>query len=86
MSFYIKLGQNDIPKLHSMMTHILLSWFKESTEGRKASFLKEIVENTDLHKAIFNNTMTTQEWCLKYNFVAPLKVVSATFLLFVFQV
>ena len=86
MNFYIKLEQNYIPKLHTMMTHILTSWFKESTEGRKASFLKETIENTDLHKAIFNETMTTQEWCLKYNFVAPLKVVSATFLLFVFQV
>ena len=37
-------GQNYIPKLHSMMTHILISWFKESTKGRKTSFLKELVE------------------------------------------
>ena len=31
-------------KLHSMMTHISMSWFKESTERRKTSFLKEPVE------------------------------------------
>ena len=39
-------------KLHSMMTHILMYWFKKSTEIRKTSFLKETVENTDLHKAV----------------------------------
>ena len=33
------------------MTHILMSWFKESTERRKTSFLKETVENADLHEA-----------------------------------
>ena len=48
-------------KLHSMMTHILMSWFKESTERRQTSFLKETVENADLHKAVLNKTMTTQE-------------------------
>ena len=43
------------------MTHILMSWFKESTDRRKTSFLKETVENADLHKAVLNKTMTTQE-------------------------
>ena len=59
-------------KLHSMMTHILMSWFKESTERRQTSFLKETVENADLHKAVLNKTMTTQEWCVNYDFVVPL--------------
>ena len=35
--------------------------FKESSERRKTSFLKETVENADLHKALLNETMTTQE-------------------------
>ena len=52
------------------MTHILMSWFKESTDRRKTSFLKETVENADLHKAVLNKTMTNQEWCIKYDFVA----------------
>ena len=47
-----------------------MSWFKtfdskqkntESTERRKSNFPKETVENTDLHKAVLNKTMTTQE-------------------------
>ena len=47
-------------KLHSMMTHILMFWFKESTERWKTNFLKEIVENADVHKAVLKKTMTTQ--------------------------
>ena len=57
-----------------MMTHILMSWFKESAERRKTSFLQETVENADLHKAVLNKTMDTQEQCIKYNFVAPLSI------------
>ena len=61
MSFYIKWEQNYISKLPSMMMHILMSWFKESTGRGKTSFLKEAVENTDLHKTVLKKTMTTQE-------------------------
>ena len=61
MSFYIKWEQNHISKLHSMMTHISMPWFKESTERWKTSFLNETIENTDLHKAVVNKRMTTQE-------------------------
>ena len=43
-------------------------WFKESTERRKTSFLKETVENA----AVLKKTMTTQEQCVKYDFAAPL--------------
>ena len=50
MSFYIKWEQNS-----------MMSWFKESTERRKTSFLKETVENENLYKAVLNKTMTTQE-------------------------
>ena len=39
----------------------MMSWFKESTERRKTSFLKETVENENLYKAVLNKTMTTQE-------------------------
>ena len=52
-----------------------MSWFEESTERRKTRFVKETVENADLHKAVLNKTMTTQELCVKYDFVAPLNSV-----------
>ena len=42
-----------------MMTHILMSCFKESTE--RQSFQKETVENADLHEAVLSKTMITQE-------------------------
>ena len=58
-------------KLHSMMTHILMSWFKEGTEKWKTSFLKETVENADLHKAVLKKTMAIQEKYVKCDFVAP---------------
>ena len=44
-----------------MMTHILMSWLKERGEGRKPRFVKENVENADLHKVVLKKTMTTQE-------------------------
>ena len=66
-----------------MITHILMSCFKtkntESTERRKTTFPKETVENADTHKAVLNKTMTTQKWCEKYDFVAPLKKVNKKF-------
>ena len=54
------------------MTHILMSWFKESTERRKTRIVKETEENEDLHKVVLNKTMTAQGYCVKYDFVAPL--------------
>ena len=44
-----------------MMTHILMSRFKENTARQKTCFLKEPIENADLHKAILNKTMTTNK-------------------------
>ena len=44
-----------------MMTHILMFRFKESTERRKSSFLKETIENTDLHKAVLKKTILKQK-------------------------
>ena len=61
VSFYIRWEQNYISKLDSMMAHILMSWFKESIEKQKTSFVKETIENADLHKAVSNKTMTIQE-------------------------
>ena len=78
MSFYIKWEQNYISKLQSMMMHILMFWFKESTERWKTSFLKEIVENADLHKAILKKTMATQQQCVKYNSIAPLQFMTSS--------
>ena len=43
------------------MAHIPLPSFKESTERRKTSFLKETVENADLHKTILSKTIAKQE-------------------------
>ena len=63
-----------ISKLHSMMTYILMSWFIESTERQKSTFLKETVVNADLHKALLNKTITIQEQYLKYDFAAPLNL------------
>ena len=40
---------------------------------RQKSFPKEQIENTDLYKFVLNKIMTTQEQCVKYNFVAPLR-------------
>ena len=45
---------------------------KKAQKDKKTSFLKETVENADLHKAVLNKTMTTQEYCVYYDFVAPL--------------
>ena len=60
----------------------LRSWFKESTERRKTSFLKQTVENADLHKAVLSKTMTTQEQCVKYDFIAPLTILTGKNLCF----
>ena len=45
----------------------------KSAERQKTSFPKEQVENTDLYKPVLNKIMTTQDQCIKYNFVAPLR-------------
>ena len=40
---------------------------------QNTSFSKETTENADLHKAVWSKTMTSQEQCVKYDFVYPLK-------------
>ena len=50
------------------------------TERRKTSFIKETVENADLHQAVLSKTMATEEWCLKYRFVALLKSLTPQYL------
>ena len=47
-----------------MMTQILMSWFKETTERQKTSFLNETAENADVQKAVLNKTMNKQEYCV----------------------
>ena len=44
----------------------------KNPERQKKRFSKEKVENTDLHKPLLNKIITTQEQCVKYNFVAPI--------------
>ena len=73
---FIKWEQNYIP-ISTFFSNdntyfnaaVLLSWFKifdstKNTESRgrwKTSFIKHIVENTDLNKPVSNKIMTTQE-------------------------
>ena len=45
---------------------------RKHRKTKKTSFLKETVENADVHKAVLQKTMTTQEYCVQYDFVAPL--------------
>ena len=45
---------------------------RKHRKTKKTSFLKKTVKNADLNKAVLNKTMTTQEQCVKHNFVAPL--------------
>ena len=44
----------------------------------KNSFPKKSVENANLHKPVLNKIMSTQKYCVKYNFVAPLKLYEDT--------
>ena len=45
----------------------------KAQKDKKTSFPIEQVVNTDLYKPVLNKIMTTQDQCIKYNFVAPLK-------------
>ena len=40
----------------------------------KTGFLKETLENVDLHKAVLKKTMTAQEEYKKYDFIDPLTI------------
>ena len=63
---------------------MLKSWFTlfdskqtkniESTESQKTSFRKEILQNAGIHKPVLNKITTKQEKWVKYDFVAPLKL------------
>ena len=43
------------------MTHFNVLIQRKHRKTKKTSFLKETIENADLHKAVLNKTMTTQE-------------------------
>ena len=58
-------------RLHQIR-HITGRKDKNSRTIKKTSFLKELVENADLHKPILNKIKTANK-CAKYDFVAPLK-------------
>ena len=45
----------------------------------KNSFLNELVENADLHKPVLNKIKTINELCVKYDFVAPLRILNNEF-------
>ena len=47
-----------------MMTQFQCLDSKKEQKDKKTSFLKETVENADLHKAVLNKTMTTQDYCV----------------------
>ena len=65
------------------MTPVLMPLFKEGTERRKTSFLKETEENADLHKAVLNKTQTTKEFCSSFNVVINIEQSFKTTLAFV---
>ena len=64
MTFLYKVRTKLHIKLHSMMTHfnvlIQRKHIKTKTKIKKTSFLKETIENADLHNAVLNKTMTKQ--------------------------
>ena len=45
----------------------------QNKHHRKAT---EIVENADLYKPVLNEIITTQEYCVKYDFVTPLTILT----------
>ena len=45
---------------------------QKAQNGKKTSFPKELVENADLHNPLLNKMRTTNEYCVKYDFVASL--------------
>ena len=47
---------------------------QKAQKDQKTSFPKESVENADFYKPILNKIMTMHEWCVEYNFIAPLKL------------
>ena len=49
-----------------------IKWEQTGTEKWKTSFLKETVENADLHKTVLKKTISTQEKCVKCDFVRDL--------------
>ena len=67
-----------------MMTHILMSSYKESTERRKTSFLKETVENADLHKAVLKNKNDHTRIVRKIRFRSSFKMEGFMFFLIYF--
>ena len=48
----------------------------ENAERQKTGLPKEQAENTDFSKPVLNKIMTTDQSCLRYNFVAPLKTIA----------
>ena len=47
---------------------------RKKKNKQNTSFPKESVENADLYKTVWYKLIITHEKCLKYNFVAPLKL------------
>lgn len=45
----------------------------ENAERRKADFPQEKEENADFSKLVLNKIMTSDEKCVKCNFIAPIK-------------
>ena len=47
----------------------------KTQKGENLVLPKEQVENADFHKPVLNKIMNTRQKFIKYNFVAPLKIV-----------
>ena len=50
-------------KITSNLTHNRQK--RQKAQNKKTSFLKELVENADLHKPVLNKIKTTKKYCEK---------------------
>ena len=53
---------------------------KNGQKDKKLNFPKVNVEKAGLYKPLLNKVMTTHEQHVKYNFIAPLNIISGYFL------
>ena len=69
-TYYVNKDCEDVIKFMKVTSNLTQCKKRRNTKTRLP---KETVENADLYKPALNKIMTTHEYCVKYNFVAPLK-------------
>ena len=69
-TYYKNNDYTNIRKVYKEFIEIRTgSKHKKHRKTKRTSFPKEQTENTDLYKPVLNKIMTTQEQCIKYNFL-----------------